>query len=99
MSPEKMVSLLSTSPAEEFGLKEKGRVEVGFDADLVLFNPNTVKTIRHQDLATPSGFSIYEGVDMQGWPEMTISRGKVIVEDRKFVGRTGVGRFIKRELA
>jgi len=99
MSPEKMVSLLSTSPAEEFGLKEKGRVEVGFDADLVLFNPNTVKTIRHQDLATPSGFSIYEGVDMQGWPEMTISRGKVIVEDRKFVGKTGVGRFIKRELA
>ena len=98
MSPEKMVRLLSSSPAEEFGIPGKGRLDVGYDADIVIFNPDTVKTIRHQDLATPSGFSIYEGVKMQGWPEMTLSRGEVIVEDRNFVGKVGRGRFIKRKM-
>lgn len=98
MKPEKMVELLSASPAEEFGVPNKGRLDVGYDADIVIFNPNTEKVLHHEDLATPSGFSIYEGVKMQGWPEMTISRGDVIVEDRTFVGKVGRGRFIKRKI-
>jgi dihydropyrimidinase len=98
MTPEKMVSLLSTSPAEEFGVHGKGRLEVGFDADMVVFNPNEEREIKFNELATPGGFSIYEGVKMKGWPELTISRGEIIVKNRKFVGKTGRGHFIKRSI-
>ena len=98
MTPEKMVDLLSSAPAEEFGVIGKGRLEVGYDADMVVFNPDETKEIKFNELATPGGFSIYEGVKMQGWPEMTISRGEVIVKNRKFVGKTGRGKFIKRSI-
>jgi dihydropyrimidinase len=98
MTPERMVELLSTGPAEEFGVAGKGRLEVGYDADLVIFNPDRTKRVTFSDLATPGGFTIYEGTEMQGWPEMTISRGEVIVEDRKFIGKTGRGHFIKRNI-
>ena len=98
MTPEKMVDLLSSAPAEEFGVTGKGRLEVGYDADMVVFNPSEVKEIKHNELATPGGFSIYEGVKMQGWPEMTISRGEIIVKNRKFIGKTGRGHFIKRSI-
>jgi dihydropyrimidinase len=98
MKPEKMVDLLSTSPAEEFGVFGKGRLEVGHDADIVVFNPDEIKEIKFNELATPGGFSIYEGEKMQGWPEMTVSRGEIIVKNRKFVGKTGRGHFIKRRI-
>jgi dihydropyrimidinase len=98
MTPEKMVDLLSSAPAEEFGVPGKGRLEVGFDADLVVFNPETVREVKFGEMATPGGFTIYEGAKMQGWPDMTISRGEVIVKERKFIGKTGRGRFIKRSI-
>lgn len=98
MTPEKMVDLLATAPAGEFGVVGKGKLEVGYDADMVVFNPNEERTVSFKDLATPGGFTIYEGVKMKGWPEMTISRGEVIVKERKFIGKTGRGRFIKRSI-
>ena len=76
----------------------KGKLEVGYDADMVVFNPNEERTVSFKDLATPGGFTIYEGVKMKGWPEMTISRGEMIVKGRKFIGKTGRGRFIKRSI-
>ena len=98
MSPEKMVELLSSSPAAEFGVPNKGKLELGYDADIVVFDPNKIREIKHSELATPGGFSIYEGLKMQGWPEITISRGEVIVQDRKFVGNTGRGKYIPRKI-
>lgn len=98
LSPERMVDLLCAKPALLFGVPGKGCLRIGFDADIVVFNPATKRVVRHQDLATATGFSIFEGMEMQGWPTHTISRGRVVVERRKFVGKPGAGRFIKRHI-
>jgi dihydropyrimidinase len=96
ITPEHMVSLISTNPAIIYGVPNKGSVKVGFDADLVVFDPESEREVHFEELATPGGFTIFEGMKMIGWPIMTISRGKVIVENRKFVGQKGSGKFIER---
>ncbi len=98
ISPERMVELLSANPAETFGLRRKGKIQIGYDADVVIFDPTQTKTLTHTDLATPSGFSIFEGMSMTGWPTSTIANGKVIVENRNFIGQRGQGRFIERTI-
>jgi len=98
ITAERMVELLCANPAMLYGVPNKGAIKVGYDADVVLFDPGKKKVVHHQDLATPGGFTIFEGMEMQGWPEMTISRGKVIVENRKFTGEKGSGRFIERAI-
>lgn len=98
ISPERMVELLSANPAKLFGVPAKGAVRVGYDADLVVFDPAVTRTVHHEDLATPGGFTIFEGMEMIGWPTHTISQGEVIVENRQFVGQPGRGRFIPRQI-
>jgi len=98
LSAEDMVRLLSTNAARLFGVPNKGTVREGYDADLVIFNPHEKRVVHHEELATPGEFSIFEGMEMTGWPTHTISRGEVIVENRSFVGETGRGRFIERHI-
>lgn len=98
ISAERMVELLSANPAMLYGVPRKGAIKVGYDADLVVFDPDLTRTVHHEDLATPGGFTIFEGMEMSGWPIMTIARGKVIVENRNFVGEKGSGRFIERAI-
>ncbi|MCZ7574463.1 MAG: amidohydrolase family protein [Ardenticatenaceae bacterium] len=98
ITAERMVGLISAGPAALFGVPRKGAIRVGYDADLVLFDPHAVRVVHHEDLATPVGYTIFEGMEMRGWPTHTISRGEVIVENRKFVGSTGRGRFIERQI-
>lgn len=93
--PERMVELLSANPAAMFGVPNKGWVRVGYDADLVIFDPD--KTQVAEDLATVVA-TPFDGMEMTGWPTHTISRGEVIVEERDFVGEKGRGRFIERNV-
>ncbi len=97
-SAERLVELLSYSPANQFGIPNKGAVEVGYDADLVIFDPQERRTVHHEQLATPGGFSIFEGMELQGWPTHTISRGEVIVDKGKIIGKPGRGKFIPRQI-
>jgi len=99
ISPERMVELISRTPARQFGIPNKGAVQVGYDADLVIFDPQEKRVVRHENLATPGGFSIFEGMNLQGWPTHTISRGEIIVDQGKFIGSAGRGRFIPRQIA
>jgi dihydroorotase-like cyclic amidohydrolase len=93
-----MVELISYGPAREFGVANKGAVEVGYDADLVIFDPLEKRLVHHENLATPGGFSIFEGMELQGWPTHTISRGEVIVENGKLSAKPGRGCFIPRQI-
>ena len=95
LPPERMVDLLSAQPAALFGVPRKGAVRVGYDADLVVFDPNRTRRVHHEDLATPGGFTIFEGMTMRGWPTHTVSRGEVIVENRQFVGAVGTRRRVE----
>jgi dihydropyrimidinase len=95
---ERMVDLLATTPARLFGLRAKGAIEVGRDADLVLFDPGARRTLTAADLHHTSDYTPYEGFELSGAVRSTLVRGSFVVRDGVFVGRRGHGKFVEREL-
>ena len=93
---ERMVDLLSTTPARRFGLGSKGALDVGRDADVVLFDPAARRTIRAADLHHTSDYTPYEGMEVAGAVRSVFVRGEAVVRDGQFVGRRGYGRFVER---
>ena len=96
LTVERMVDLLSTTPAARFGLPRKGALEVGRDADVVVFDPSAHRTIRATDLHHTSDYTPYEGLEVTGAVRDVFVRGDPVVTDGAFVGRRGFGRFIER---
>ena len=93
-----LVRLASTNPAKIFGMfPQKGNIAVGSDADLVVFDPDKKLTLHAKDLQTNCDWSPFEGWKLKGYPHTTISRGKIVVADGKFVGEVGYGQFLKRQ--
>ena len=93
-----MVNLLSTNPAKIFGLyPEKGSLEVGTDADLVIFDPKKEIIISNSQQHTAAGYTPFDGFKVKGYPTTTVLRGKIIVNDNKFYGEKGRGKFLKRK--
>jgi dihydropyrimidinase len=100
MSLQRFVEITSTNAAKILGLyPQKGVIAAGSDADLVLIDPEIQKTLTLDDLHAESDYSIWEGFACQGYPVMTILRGKVIVEDGKLVGSSSDGRWLPRRVA
>jgi dihydropyrimidinase len=93
---ERMVDLLATTPARRFGLASKGALEVGRDADIVLFDPAAQRTLRAADLHHTSDYTPYEGLDVSGAVRSVFVRGRPVIRDRRFVGTRGAGRFVER---
>ncbi|NQU68408.1 MAG: dihydropyrimidinase [Candidatus Marinimicrobia bacterium] len=102
ISLNRFVEITSTSAAKLFGLfPKKGTIAVGSDADLVIFDPNRKETISVNNPCTHHmnvDYNSYEGIQVKGFSETVISRGKVIIQDGEYVGKKGDGRFIKRGL-
>lgn len=94
----RMVGLLSAWPAQIFGLESKGAVSVGKDADLVIFDPMIKRSLSSSLMFSESDYSLYEGLEIQGAVEMTLSRGKIVYDSGKFVGEQGAGQFVPRRL-
>jgi dihydropyrimidinase len=100
MSLQRFAAITSTNAAKILGLyPQKGAIAPGSDADLVLIDPHLRKTISLADLHADSDYSIWEGFACQGYPVMTILRGKVIVEDGRALGSATDGRWLKRKVA
>jgi dihydropyrimidinase len=98
MPMERMVDLLATTPARLFGLPSKGAVEVGRDADLVIFDADASRTIRQADLHHTSDFTPYEGMSVRGAVRTVLLRGEPVIRDGLFLGRRAAGRFVERSL-
>lgn len=97
ISINKFVDVCSTKPAKIFGLyPKKGTIQVGSDGDLVIIDPNKEVILSSKNLHSNVDYSAYEGIKVKGYPIYTISKGKVIVKDNKFIGNMGDGKFIKR---
>jgi dihydropyrimidinase len=100
MSLQRFVDITSANAAKILGMyPQKGAIQPGSDADIVLIDSNLKKTITLDDLHADSDYSIWEGFACQGYPVMTILRGKVIVENGKLVGSSTDGRWLKRRVA
>jgi len=93
---ERMVDLLATTPARRFGLERKGALEVGRDADIVLFDPVARRTIRAVDLHHTSDYTPYEGLAVAGAVRHVLVRGRPVIRDGAFVGSRGAGAFVER---
>jgi dihydropyrimidinase len=98
---ERWVELTSTTPARMFGLYgRKGVIQPGADADLVVYDPNGhtsigVDKVHHMNM----DHSAWEGFEIDGHVDTVLSRGKVIVDDNRYLGAKGDGRFVKRGLS
>jgi dihydropyrimidinase len=90
------VAACCTTPAELAGFSGKGRMLVGYDADLVVFDPEKRITLSTKTLHEKVDWTPYDGIKLHGWPETTISRGNIVVENGEFRGRQGQGRFVVR---
>ncbi|HUO16643.1 MAG TPA: dihydropyrimidinase [Verrucomicrobiae bacterium] len=96
-SANRFVELVSTTPAKLFGLyPRKGTIAVGSDADLVIFDPKRKHTISAKTHHMRVDYSMFEGIEVTGMPDVVLSRGKAVVEGDKFLGRAGQGEFLKR---
>ncbi len=90
-------ALTATNHAKAYGLHpKKGEIAIGADADIVLWDPSITRKIAHDDLHDGSDYTPYEGIEVTGWPVMTILRGRVVVENGKLAAEKGVGEFLAR---
>jgi dihydropyrimidinase len=97
ISLNRFVELTSTSAAKIFGLfPRKGTVAVGSDADIVIFDPNEEMTLSAETHHMNVDYSAYEGMKIKGATKTVLSRGKIVIDDGKYTGSPGDGRFLKR---
>jgi dihydropyrimidinase len=96
LTVERMVEVLSTTPARRFGLARKGALEVGLDADVVVFDPAASRVMRAADLHHTSDYTPYEGMAVQGAVRDVLVRGADVIRDGRFVGRRGAGHLLER---
>jgi dihydroorotase len=83
---ERLVDLLAAGPARVFGLLCKGRLAVGYDGDLTLVDLAARRTIRAADMASPCGWTPFDGMAVTGWPVATVVRGSVVMRDGAVLG-------------
>lgn len=79
LSFEKLVQLITENPRRLFGVQNKGRIQVGFDADFTIVDLKHRKTIEQSWLASKSNWSPFVGMSVMGWPKMTILKGQVVM--------------------
>ena len=99
ISLPRWVEISSTTPARMFGLyPRKGVIQPGSDADIVIYDPSARQTLSVATHHMNVDYSAYEGMQITGRVETTLSRGQVVIDAGEYRGRAGQGRFLEREL-
>lgn len=83
-SLQQVVSWMCEAPAAVWNIAHKGRIETGFDADLVLVDLNRKREVRNEDQVTKSCWTPWHGTELQGWPVRTIVLGQTVWNDGQF---------------
>lgn len=94
LSRSRLVDLYATMPAKINGLENKGQLATGFDADIVIFDPAYEGIISAETNSEGVDYSPFEGFEQKGRPETVFLRGQKIVDNAKYVGKKGQGRFV-----
>lgn len=98
LTRERWVEITATAPARLFGLSQKGDIAPGYDADIVLYDPNATTTISAQTHHMNLDYSAFEGMQIAGGVHTVMSRGEVIVRDATYVGNKGRGKYLRRNI-
>lgn len=99
ISINKVCELTSTNIAKIYGCyPQKGIIAPGADADVVIVDINKEVTLSKDVLHNNISYCLHDGMEIKGYPILTMARGEVIVEDGEFKGEKGAGRFIKRSI-
>jgi len=93
-----LVRMMCSNPAETFGLPQKGTLDPGTDADIVLFDPNEEYTIDASENASIADYSIYDGRTVTGKVTETYLRGERIAGESDVTAEPGFGEFVEREV-
>ena len=97
ISPARFVEVTSTQAARLFGLYPvKGTIAPGSDADVVIWDPSETRTIDGSAMQSNAGYSPYDGWEVTGWPQLTLSRGEVVADGTAVLGNPGRGRRARR---
>ncbi len=92
LSLQRLVDLTSAGPARIFGIEGKGRIALGYDADLTLVDLAARRTISNTWIASVSGWTPYDGRQVTGWSIHTIVRGHIVVRDEALADAPPQGR-------
>ena len=88
---ERFVDLMAHGPQRIFGLADKGRLAVGWDADFTIVDLAAKRIIRNEDMATRSGWTPFDGFEATGWPVATLIRGRAVMRDGEVL-QPGIGQ-------
>jgi dihydropyrimidinase len=93
---DQFVAVTSANAARIFGLyPRKGAIAVGSDADIALWDPGHRRTIDGARMHSRSGYSVYDGWQVQGWPRFVTRRGQVVLADGEITARPGDGQWLR----
>jgi len=97
MTPNQFVALTATNPAKIFGLyPRKGALMPGSDADIVIWDPEKKVKYGVVHAQHRTDYNLYEGWELVGYPEKVFLRGELIVDNEHWLGRRGMGQFLRR---
>ncbi|WP_405735644.1 dihydropyrimidinase [Streptomyces sp. NBC_01537] len=98
ISRRRWIEIACATPARMFGLyPRKGTIAPGADADIVIYDPEAEQTISAATHHMNVDYSAYEGMQVRGKSRTVLSRGTVIIDDDRYLGRAGHGRYQTRE--
>lgn len=98
ISLEQFVSLTATAPARILGFADKGRLEAGADADVVIIDPDAQKKLTVRTLHQLVDYTPFENMTVHGWPEYVWLRGRAVIAKGRFAARKPRGMFVKRKI-
>ncbi len=94
LSLARLVDLMCAGPARVYGAVGKGRLSAGYDADFTLVDLAARRRIENAAMASPCGWTPFDGMAVTGWPVATIVRGRVVMRDGEVLG-SPAGRLVR----
>jgi len=95
LTPNRIAELVSKTPADRYGLFGKGDLAPGYDADIVLFDPDESFVVRAEESESTQGYTPFEGMELTGKVKQTFLRGQLIYDDGEIIGEPR-GEYLRR---